>query len=92
MAMHKDIQERAQAELDSVVGPDRLPTFADRDSLPYINALVKEVLRWHVISPIGVAHRSDADDFYNGYLIPAGTLIIPNVWYLFSIWTKVPYS
>ncbi|KAI0816985.1 cytochrome P450 [Trametes gibbosa] len=80
MAIHKDVQEKAQAELDSVVGPDRLPTFADRDSLPYTNALMKEVLRWHVISPIGVAHRSDAEDVYKGYSIPAGALIIPNVW------------
>lgn len=80
MAMHKDVQAKAQNELDSVVGPDRLPTFADRESLPYMNALIKEVLRWHVISPIGVAHRSTADDMYGGYLIPAGTLIIPNVW------------
>lgn len=80
MALHKDVQEKAQSELDSVVGPDRLPTFVDRESLPYITALVKEVLRWHVIAPIGVAHRSVADDVYDGYLIPAGTLIVPNQW------------
>lgn len=84
MDLHKDVQEKAQRELDSVVGPDRLPTFADRESLPYIKAPVKEVLRWHVIAPIGVAHRSVADDVYDGYLLPAGTLIVPNQWWVLS--------
>ena len=52
MMIYPDIQARAQAELDSVVGTDRLPTFDDRDSLPYINAICKEVLRWNVIVPL----------------------------------------
>ncbi|KAI0372684.1 cytochrome P450 [Pilatotrama ljubarskyi] len=80
MATHKEAQAKAQAELDSVIGSDRLPTFSDRTSLPFMNALIKEVLRWHVISPIGVAHRSVADDEYDGYLIPAGSIMIPNIW------------
>ncbi|KAI0666827.1 cytochrome P450 [Trametes maxima] len=80
MASHPEAQSKAQKELDSVVGRGRLPGFHDRDSLPYLNALVKEVLRWHVISPIGVPHRSVEEDVYDGYLIPAGSLIIPNQW------------
>ncbi|KAI0774796.1 cytochrome P450 [Trametes elegans] len=80
MAMHPDAQRNAQDELDSVVGVDKLPTFADRESLPYINALLKEVLRWHTMAPIGIAHRSIADDVYEGYFIPAGSVIIPNIW------------
>jgi len=52
MTIYPDIQARAQAELDSVVGNDRLPTFDDRDSLPYVNAICKEVLRWNVIAPL----------------------------------------
>lgn len=36
---------RAQEEIDRVVGPDRLPEFANRDSLPYTNALLEEVYR-----------------------------------------------
>ena len=44
MCLHPEIQVAAQAELDSVVGNERLPTMADRPSLPYINAIVKEVL------------------------------------------------
>ena len=40
-------------EIDSVVGVDRLPDFDDEASLPYVSALVKEVMRWHPVTPIG---------------------------------------
>lgn len=45
MVMYPGSQKKAQVEIDSVVGPDRLPCFEDKDSLPYVNALVSEVLR-----------------------------------------------
>jgi len=54
MTLFPDVQKKAQAEIDAVVGPDRLPSFADRDSLPYTEALVKEVFRWSVVGPIGM--------------------------------------
>jgi cytochrome P450 len=53
MAMHPDVQRKAQAEIDAVVGQDRLPDFSDRAKLPYVNAIVKETLRWHSILPLG---------------------------------------
>jgi hypothetical protein len=51
MTLFPDVQKKAQAEIDVVVGHDRLPSFADRDSLPYIEALVTEVMRWNVVLP-----------------------------------------
>jgi hypothetical protein len=54
MTLFPDVQKKAQAEIDAVVGPDRLPSFADRDSLPYTEALVTEVLRWNVVFPTGM--------------------------------------
>jgi cytochrome P450 len=53
MTLFPEIQKRAQAEIDAVVGNDRLPSFSDRNQLPYIEALVKEVLRWNIIVPLG---------------------------------------
>jgi cytochrome P450 len=53
MTLFPDVQKKAQAELDAVVGPDRLPSFADQDCLPYVGALVKEALRWHAVIPTG---------------------------------------
>jgi len=74
------VQRRAQAELDLVVGRDRLPTFDDRPHLPYIEALCKELMRWMMVAPIGVPHSSRKDDIYKGFFIPKGARIIANAW------------
>lgn len=80
MALYPDAQKKAQEELDRVVGFSRLPDFSDRDSLPYVNALMKEVLRWHVGTPTSLPHASIQDDVYNGYFIPGGSIVLPNLW------------
>ena len=80
MAIHPEVQRKAQAELDLVVGPSRLPDHSDREALPYVNAIVKEALRWQNVTPLGVVHRCMSDDEYNGYFIPEGALVMPNVW------------
>ena len=80
LSLNPYILKKAQAELDAIVGPHRLPVFSDLDSLVYLNALVKEALRWHTVLPIGIPHCTSADDELNGYFIPAGTAVIANVW------------
>ncbi|KAI0763638.1 cytochrome P450 [Trametes elegans] len=55
------------AELDAVVGPGRLSSFGDRNKLVYIKAFIKEALRWHVVSPVGVAHETIEDDDFHGH-------------------------
>ena len=57
MQEHQDVQMRAQKELDDVIGQGRLPTFADRKRLPYINALCKEILRYTPPVPGGMHLR-----------------------------------
>lgn len=80
MNLYPEAQEKAQAELDAVVGPNRLPNQADREELPYVNALIKECHRWLVTAPMALPHAALKDDEYNGYFISAGTTILPNVW------------
>ncbi|TFK92570.1 cytochrome P450 [Polyporus arcularius HHB13444] len=80
MAMHPRVLKKAQAELDAVVGPDRLPDFSDQESLVYVNAVVKELLRWHSVLPLGIPHCTMEDDTLDGYFVPAGTVILTNVW------------
>ena len=58
MTLYPDVQRKAQEELDSVVGTDRLPELADKEDLPYLDALVKEVLRWNPVAPLGKLSRS----------------------------------
>ncbi|KAJ3563160.1 hypothetical protein NP233_g9121 [Leucocoprinus birnbaumii] len=79
MSLYPEVVAEAQAEIDSVVGTDRLPSFADREYLPYVNAIVSEVMRWNAVVPIP-PHVAQEDDIYGGYSIPKGTLIIPNIW------------
>nr|BAK09383.1 cytochrome P450 [Postia placenta] len=80
LALHPQFQKKAQEELDRVVGSSRLPDFEDRKNLPYINALLKETIRWTGIAPLGNPHATTADDVYNGYFIPKGTIVIGNSW------------
>ena len=75
MAMHPEVQAKAQAELDSYVSA-RLPEVEDREHLPYCLATLMEVLRWRPSAPLGVPHRLMVDDYYNGYFLPAGSLIV----------------
>lgn len=46
MLLFPDVQRAAQTELDRVVGRGRLPDMEDEESLPYITALRKEILRY----------------------------------------------
>ena len=53
MALYPEVQKKAQAEIDAVIGPNRFPDFHDRPSLPYINAVIKESSRWNLAAPLG---------------------------------------
>ena len=80
--LHPEVQAKAQHELDQVLGRGsrRLPEFSDQSSLPYVTAVVREVLRWRPATPIGVPHLAGADDIYEGYRIPKGAFVIGNAW------------
>ncbi|KAH7920202.1 cytochrome P450 [Leucogyrophana mollusca] len=92
MILYPAVQERAYQLINSVVGTDRLPNFDDRESLPYIDAILRETLRWRPAFPLGVPHATTEDDFYNGYLIPKGATIVPNVWAMAHDETKYTNS
>ena len=53
MVLFPEVQKKAQAEVDSIVGSQRLPTFADKEEMPYVFAVMKETLRWHSVAPQG---------------------------------------
>ncbi|GJJ11906.1 hypothetical protein Clacol_006144 [Clathrus columnatus] len=82
IALHPDIQVKAQKQLDDVVGRERMPNLNDYEKLPYVQALVKEILRWRDVAPFGVPHSvSDVkNDVYEGHIVPKGSDCIVNVW------------
>ncbi|KAI0088549.1 cytochrome P450 [Irpex rosettiformis] len=82
MTNFPEVMRKAQAELDTVIGQGRPPTFDDMPNLPYLRAVVKETLRWRPVAPLGMStlHAANADDHYEGYFIPKGksTSIVRN--------------
>ncbi|RHZ54863.1 cytochrome P450 [Aspergillus thermomutatus] len=77
---HPEEAQRAQKELDSMVGAQRLPRIADLENMPYVRAFVRETLRW--LPSSGVPHASTEDDEYMGYRIPRGSMVVPHYWFV----------
>lgn len=78
LAAAPEIQRRAREELLSVIGTDRTPTFDDEQSLPYIRATVKEILRMRPAANVGSLHRTTAEVVYKDMVIPKGTIVTIN--------------
>jgi len=74
-----EIQERIQQEIDMVVGRGRLPTLNDRERLPYLEASLREIMRYITIVPLGLPHRAQVDTMFEGYFIPKDTMISVNL-------------
>lgn len=79
LMLYPEVQARAQADVDRVVGAERLPTLQDQSQLPYVVAMIKEALRFSPPAPEGVPHRVLEADEYMSYHIPKGTLIVVNI-------------
>ncbi|KAJ7819336.1 cytochrome P450 [Mycena olivaceomarginata] len=80
MALNPDVVRKAQNEIDTVVGFGCLPGFEHRSAMPYCEAVVREVFRWRPIVPLAVPHATTEDDVYEGFFIPKGTTVLPNIW------------
>ena len=55
MVLYPDVQARARAEINQVVRHDTIPSMDDRTSLPYLDAVFYEVLRWYPVVPLGLS-------------------------------------
>ncbi|KAK7695629.1 hypothetical protein QCA50_000265 [Cerrena zonata] len=78
--LYPEPMRKAQKEIDEVIGRDRLPTLADWERLPYVNALVKEVLRFNPVANLCIPHKTTHDNIYAGYFVPKGSAVIANIW------------
>ncbi|KAG1840373.1 cytochrome P450 [Suillus subalutaceus] len=82
MVLYPDVQAQARAEINQAVRHGQMPCLDDRASLPYLDAILREVLRWHPIIPLGVPHATLDDDVYGEYFIPKGAIVMVNQWAL----------
>ncbi|XP_043076356.1 cytochrome P450 2J3 isoform X2 [Puntigrus tetrazona] len=79
MMKYPEIQEKVQEEIDKVVGRSRQPIMNDRSSMPYTDAVIHEVQRMGNVVPLSVPRMTNEDTILEGYFIPKGTQIIPNL-------------
>uniref|UniRef100_UPI0037E99FA9 cytochrome P450 2J2-like n=1 Tax=Semicossyphus pulcher TaxID=241346 RepID=UPI0037E99FA9 len=79
MICNPRMQERAQAEIDIVVGSSREPSLNDRENLPYTNAVIHEIQRMANIVPLNVVHMATKDTTLDKYTIPKGTIVMPTL-------------
>ncbi|KAJ6473453.1 cytochrome P450 [Mycena vulgaris] len=91
MLNNPEAQKKAQMEIHFVVGNGRLLDFNDEDSLPYVSAIVKKVLRWRSATPIAIPQFLPVEDQYKGYRLPAGSIVIPNSWQVMVMYPD-PYA
>ncbi|KAM4629268.1 uncharacterized protein ACJ7VT_001612 [Polymixia lowei] len=76
---YPQIQEKVQAEIDSVIGQSRQPTMADRPNMPYTDAVIHEIQRMGNIVPLNGQRMASKDTTLGGYFIPKGTSLLPNL-------------
>ncbi|KAK7681812.1 hypothetical protein QCA50_015159 [Cerrena zonata] len=80
MMCYPEVQLKAQVELDSVVGTERLPQMDDIGDLPYIQSIIKEVHRFYPTVPLAIPHATTANESIEGYFIPEGSTIFMNIY------------
>ena len=83
MLLFPETQRVAQEELDRVVGAGRLPDWGDEENLPYLRAMMKEVLRWRPVNKAGMMYARSEEDWYRGWFIPKGCVVMLNRWCVF---------
>jgi cytochrome P450 len=76
--LNPHVVKKAQEEVDRVVGSDRYPTWEDEENLPYIRAIIKELLRMRPPNKVGIHHASTEDDWYEGHFIQKGSTVVIN--------------
>ncbi|XP_004483926.2 cytochrome P450 2J2-like [Dasypus novemcinctus] len=79
LAINPEIQEKVQAEIDRVIGASQQPSTADRERLPYTNAVIHEVQRMANILPLNLPREVSADTTVAGYFLPKGTILTTNL-------------
>ncbi|XP_068086666.1 probable cytochrome P450 304a1 [Anabrus simplex] len=76
---YPEVQKKIQAELDQVIGRDRIASIDDRQRMPYLEATLRESMRYVTPLPLSVPHLSTEDTYFQGYFIPKYTIMYPHL-------------
>ncbi|KAM7155080.1 cytochrome P450 2U1 [Molossus nigricans] len=91
MSLNPHIQEKVHEEIERVIHPGRAPSLTDKAQMPYTEATIMEVQRLTTVVPLAIPHMTSEKTVLQGYTIPKGTVIIPNLWAVHrdpAIWEK----
>lgn len=82
MIHNRQVSDKVQAELDAVIGQKRFVNLQDRNHLPYVEAVLSEILRFSNVAPLGIAHRTTENTQFKEYMIPKNTVILMSLYSL----------
>ncbi|XP_043702381.1 cytochrome P450 81Q32-like [Telopea speciosissima] len=77
---HPEVLKKAQVEIDTIVGQDRLLNESDVANLPYLHCIINETLRLYPAGPLLIPHESSEECIVGGFTIPRGTMLLVNLW------------
>ncbi|KAM8803860.1 cytochrome P450 2U1 [Rhynchonycteris naso] len=91
MTLYPETQEKVHEEIEKVIGADRVPSLTDKAQMPFTEATIMEVQRLTMVVPLSIPHMTSQKTVLQGYTIPKGTLVLPNLWSVHrdpAIWEK----
>ena len=80
MALYPGVQKKVRAEIEELLGRNRLPSMQDKGNLPYTEAVIQEISRLGSIAPLSLPHRCTATFTLNGYTIPQNAMVFSNLY------------
>ena len=80
LANRPEIQSKVHQELDRVISSDSMPTFEDRERLPYLSAVILENMRYRTVGPLGLPHKAAKACEVGGFNIPEGAQVLGNIY------------
>ncbi|KAL7114984.1 hypothetical protein ACP275_04G155400 [Erythranthe tilingii] len=80
LLLNPEILSKAKHEIKSVAGDNERLNESEILKLPYLQAVIKETLRYHPPGPLLIPRKSEYDTHVSGYYIPKDTQLLVNVW------------
>ncbi|XP_078490995.1 cytochrome P450 2C28-like [Ciona intestinalis] len=77
---HPQYMELMYNEIYEALGSDGIPSNTIKEKCPITRAFIQEAMRYRTVAPSGAPRRAVSKSTINGYDIPAGSMVIANLW------------